>query len=167
MNIEIERKYLINLPDLAFLRTVDGCRVREILQTYLSPLPDEPKTERRLRTITENGEVTYVYTRKSPKGYLSRYEDERDVTREEYEILRRDASTELLKTRYAFPFAGHIMEIDVYPPEFGGDVLDGYAILEVEMNDPDEAVEFPEFLEILREVTDDRRYSNKTLAKPV
>ncbi len=166
-NIEIERKYLIRLPDLAFLRTVDGCRVREILQTYLNPLPDEPKTERRVRTITENGEVTYVYTQKSPKGYLSRYEDERNVTGEEYETLRRDASTELRKTRYAFPFAGHVMEIDVYPSEFGGEILDGHAILEVEMNDPNETVEFPDFLEILREVTDDRRYHNKTIAKKV
>ncbi len=167
MNIEIERKYLILLPDLAFLRTVEGCRVWEILQTYLYPRSDEPETERRVRTLTENGEISYVYTRKSPKGYLSRYEDERNVSREEYKILRRDASVELFKTRYAFPFAGHVMEIDVYPPEFGGELLAGYAILEVEMNAPDEAVDFPDFLEILREVTEDRRYSNKTLAKKV
>ena len=165
MNIETERKYLIRFPDLAYLRTLKDCRVLDIRQTYLDSLPDDPKTERRVRTICENGTVSYVYTKKSPRAYLSRFEDERDVSREEYENLLGDAYAELVKTRYAFPYAGHVMEIDVYPPEIGGEVLEGYAILEVEMDDPDEAVEFPEFLEILREVTDEKKYHNKTLAK--
>ena len=165
MNVETERKYLIKYPDLAYLRTLDGCRVLEMRQTYLDRLPDEPQTERRVRTITENGVTSYVYTKKSPRAYLSRFEDEREVTREEYELLRKDAHSELVKTRYTFPFAGHVMEIDVYPPEIGGEIFEGYAILEVEMSDPDETVEFPDYLEIVREVTDDRRYHNKTLAK--
>lgn len=164
-NIETERKYLIRCPDLAHLRTLPGCRVMDMVQTYLDRRPDAPQTERRVRSITENGVTTYVYTEKSPRAYLSRFENEREVTREEYDCLRREAHSELVKTRYAFPFAGHVMEIDVYPPEIGGEVFEGYAILEVEMNDPDEAVEFPEFLEIVREVTDDKRYHNKTLAK--
>lgn len=164
-HVETERKYLIKHPDTAYLRTLDGCRVMDMVQTYLDRLPDEPQTERRVRTITENGVTVYVYTKKSPRARLSRFEDEREVTREEYDLLRKDAYSELLKTRYAFPFAGHVMEIDVYPPEIGGEVFEGYAILEVEMDDPDETVEFPEFLEIVREVTDDRRYHNKTLAK--
>ena len=165
MNVETERKYLIQFPDLSFLRTVEGCRVLEMRQTYLDRHPDEPETERRVRSIAENGAVTYVYTKKSPRAYLSRFEDEREVSREEYDLLRKDAYSELIKTRYAFPFAGHVMEIDVYPPEIGGEVLDGYAILEVEMADPDEAVEFPDYLEIVREVTDEKPYHNKTLAK--
>ena len=165
MNVETERKYLIKFPDLAYLRTVDGCRVLEMRQTYLDRLPDEPQTEHRVRSITENGVTSYVYTKKSPRAYLSRFEEEREVSREEYDLLRKDAYSELIKTRYAFPFAGHVMEIDVYPPEIGGETFDGYAILEVEMDDPDEAVEFPSFLEIVREVTDDKRYHNKTLAK--
>ena len=165
MNVETERKYLIKYPDLAYLRTLDGCRVLEMRQTYLDRLPDEPQTERRVRTITENGVTSYVYTKKSPRAYLSRFEDEREVTREEYECLRKDAHSELVKTRYAFPFAGHVMEIDVYPPEIGGEIFEGYAILEVEMSDPDETVEFPDYLEIVREVTDDKKYHNKTLAK--
>lgn len=165
MNVETERKYLIRFPDLAYLRTLDGCRVLEMRQTYLERSPAEPQTERRVRTITENGVTSYVYTKKSPRAYLSRFEDEREVPREEYELLMKDAYSELIKTRYAFPFAGHVMEIDVYPPEIGGEAFDGYAILEVEMNDPDEAVEFPEFLEIIREVTDEKKYHNKTLAK--
>ncbi len=167
-NVETERKYLIRFPDLAYLETLDGCRVMAMVQTYLERLQEEPEVERRVRSITfmPNGGTVYIYTEKRPRGYLSRFEDEREVTREEYERLRKeDGYSELVKTRYAFPFAGHVMEIDVYPPEIGGDAMDGYAILEVEMDTPDEKVEFPEFLEILREVTDEKKYHNKTLAK--
>ena len=165
-NIETERKYLIRFPDLAYLRTQDGCREMAMVQTYLER--NDPDVERRIRSITflPDGGTVYIYTEKRPRAYLSRFEDEREVTREEYERLRKeDGYSELVKTRYAFPFAGHTMEIDVYPPDIGGDVMDGYAILEVEMDDPDEAVEFPEFLEIVREVTDEKKYHNKTLAR--
>ena len=162
-HVETERKYLIKYPDTAYLRKIDSCRVMAMVQTYLER--KEPEVERRVRSITEDGVTVYIYTEKRPRAYLSRFEDEREVTREEYDLLRKDAYSELIKTRYAFPFAGHVMEIDVYPPEIGGEVFEGYAILEVEMDDPDETVEFPEFLEILREVTDDKRYHNKTLAK--
>ena len=163
-NVETERKYLIRFPDLAYLRTIDSCRVMAMVQTYLER--KEPEVERRVRSITEDGVTVYIYTEKRPRAYLSRFEDEREVTREEYERLRKeDGYSELVKTRYAFPFAGHTMEIDVYPPEIGGEIFEGYAILEVEMDTPDEAVEFPEFLEILREVTDEKQYHNKTLAK--
>jgi len=163
-NVETERKYLIKFPDLAHLRTMDGCRVLDMVQTYLER--KEPDAERRIRSITENGGTVYIYTEKRPRGYLSRFEDEKEIPREEYERLRKeDGDSELVKTRYAFPFAGHTMEIDVYPPEIGGEVFEGYAILEVEMDDADETVEFPEFLEIVREVTVDKRYYNKTIAK--
>ena len=163
-NVETERKYLIRFPDLAYLRSIAGCREMAMVQTYLER--KEPEVERRVRSITENGGTVYIYTEKRPRAYLSRFEDEREVTREEYERLRKeDGYSELVKTRYAFPFAGHTMEIDIYPPNIGGDVMAGYAILEVEMSDPDETVEFPEFLEILKEVTDEKRYHNKTLAR--
>jgi CYTH domain-containing protein len=135
-----------------------------MVQTYLER--KEPEVERRVRSITEDGVTVYIYTEKRPRAYLSRFEDESEVSQEEYERLRKeDGYSELVKTRYAFPFAGHTMEIDVYPPEIGGEIFKGYAILQVEMDTPDEAVEFPEFLEIVREVTDEKRYHNKTLAK--
>ena len=48
MPLEIERKFLIALPDLAAVFGMPGCRVREIRQTYLEKIPGR-KTERRLR----------------------------------------------------------------------------------------------------------------------
>ena len=36
--IEIERKYLIKMPDEAFLATIEGATVTDITQTYLVPI---------------------------------------------------------------------------------------------------------------------------------
>ncbi len=167
MNIETERKFLIKLPDLNFIKSIDGCIVREIWQTYLRKIPGSPKTERRVRKITENGKMSYVFTLKMPRDRLSRFEEEREISSEEYANFLTEADLEVAKTRYAFPYGGHVMEIDVYPREFGGELFDGYAILEVELSSPDEPIAFPDFLEIVREVTDDRAYHNKTIAHRV
>ncbi len=164
MNIETERKYLIELSDPTVLADIEGCRVLAIRQTYLKRHSYAPKTERRVRSIVEGGAEVYVYTEKSPRAYLSRYEDEREITREEYERLLSEGELWLSKVRYAFPYMGHVMEIDVYPPEIGGTLLEGRAILEVELETADEAIEFPPYLHIVREVTDEKAYHNRTLA---
>ena len=44
-NLEIERKYLIVLPDEEFLKSREGCVVKHITQTYL--LRHENDVERR------------------------------------------------------------------------------------------------------------------------
>jgi CYTH domain-containing protein len=49
-------------------------------------------------------------------------------------------------------------EIDVYP--FWQD----QAVVEIELSQPDTPVEFPDFLELIREVTDDPSYRNRALA---
>ena len=36
--IEIERKYLIKMPDEEFLATIEGATVTDITQTYLVPV---------------------------------------------------------------------------------------------------------------------------------
>ena len=77
------------------------------------------------------------------------------------------AMTRLTKTRYSFPFAGHTVEIDVYPHEIGGDALEGLAVMEIELESPDEAIEFPPFIRVIRELTGTREFSNKALARPV
>lgn len=165
MAIETERKFLIRRPDPAVLAAQPGCRVLSIRQTYLKK-PGKG-LERRLRTIEEDGRVTFVYTRKEKISKLSRIENEREITAAEYRELYADAKTELTKTRYRFPFADHVMEIDVYPYEIGGDALEGYAVLEVELKDENEAFAVPDFLKIEKELTGTRQFSNKTLAQPV
>ena len=166
MAIEIERKFLIRLPDLEAVAALPGCRVRRIVQTYLRKLPGK-KAERRVRRIRENGRVEYVFTKKEKLEGIARLENEWVISREEYEAYLTEAVSRLEKTRYAFPWEGHVMEIDVYPYEIGGDGLVGRAVLEVELGEADEEFAVPDFIEIERELTGTKEFSNKKMAKPV
>lgn len=164
MHIETERKFLIELPEAALLEKLEGVRIRHMVQTYLTYAGN---TERRVRRITENGAVSYIYTEKRPVAgmKISRFEDEREVDEDEYNALMRGCVSELTKTRYAFPYRGHVIEIDVYPYEIGGNALAHKAVLEVELGDVGEAFDLPEFIVVLRELTGTREFSNKALAK--
>ncbi|MBE6595845.1 MAG: hypothetical protein E7644_08615 [Ruminococcaceae bacterium] len=157
--LEIERKFLIRMPDVAALQAQPGCRVRRMVQTYLLALPGET---RRVRRVEEEGRVAYIETRKRRVSALTAEETERELTAEAYAALLEEADPTrraIEKTRYAFPFAGHTVEVDVYP--FWQD----RAVLEVELQGEDEALELPDFLPIIKEVTSDKRYKNVNLAR--
>jgi CYTH domain-containing protein len=68
---------------------------------------------------------------------------------------------DIIKKRYLLPFGGLIFEIDIYP--FWHD----RAIMEVELPKEDTPFEIPPGIEIIREVTGDSRYKNKSLARSV
>ncbi|MBR4896002.1 MAG: hypothetical protein IKZ41_06215, partial [Clostridia bacterium] len=97
-------------------------------------------------------------------GY-SRIENEWVISKEEYEAYLTEAVSRLEKTRYAFPWEGHVMEIDVYPYEIGGDGLVGRAVLEVELGEEGEAFAIPDFIEVERELTGTKEFSNMSMAK--
>ena len=91
----------------------------------------------------------------------TRVEVEREISEDEYEayLLQRDPSRHTIeKTRYAFPYKGHTVEIDIYP--FWTD----RAILETELRSEDEEALLPPFIRLLREVTEDPAYTNAALA---
>jgi len=167
MGTEIERKFLILLPDFD---TIPEKRIQDMIQTYLTPPRNDPGAERRVRKISENGIVRFIYTEKRPipgMAKMVRQEEEWEISADEYRGKLTDAITELTKTRYSFPYAGHTIEIDVYPHEIGGDALDGLAVMEIELSSPDEAIEFPPFIRVIRELTGTREFSNKAMARPV
>ena len=163
MAIEIERKFLIRLP---VLDNVPDCRVRKITQTYLKEIPGK-SVERRVRRIEEDGQVSYVFTKKEKLTKMSRIENEWEISEAEYREYLTEAYSTLDKTRYSFPYENHVMEIDVYPYEIGGEGLRDRAVLEVELEDEKEAFAVPDFIEIERELTGTKEFSNKTLAKRI
>lgn len=57
--LEIERKFLVDLPDL---NKLDIERKIEIKQTYLKRGNND--SQRRVRKITENDRISYTYTEK-------------------------------------------------------------------------------------------------------
>ena len=156
---EIERKYLIAYPDKDALAAMSGVRISRIVQTYLTAAEGVALRVRRV----ENGEgVRYIETAKRRVSDTRAVEEERTLSKEEYEalLLRADKTRQpICKTRYAVPSGNHVVEVDVY------DFWQDRATAEVELASEDEAFELPAWLSVIREVTADARYKNVNLAR--
>ena len=158
---EIEMKYLIAMPDVKLLASMDGCEIWEIEQIYLLA---EPGTTRRVRRVVEAGEERYYRTFKRPVSVLTAQEDESAISREEYEAYCAERNPELnviLKTRYRVPYEGQVLEFDVYP--FWTD----RAVMEIELDSEDQQTIIPEWVMVFKDVTADFRYKNAALAKQI
>ena len=156
--LEIERKYLIQLPDEG---TLDSLALGRdwIEQTYL--LAEEGTTERVRARRSPGGEPVYTHTVKRRRSALTREELEQEISREEYEALlgRADPTLRVIcKTRWRIPYEGHILEVDRFP--FWAD----RAILEVELGSETGGVALPDWGLLIREVTQDERYTNRSMA---
>ena len=156
---EIERKFLIRRPDERELaRLGEGTR---ITQTYLRC---EDGVTERVRMRGREGAWVYTHTVKRRITDIRRVELEREISREEYLRLLERADPErrpIEKTRYCIPYAGQLLEIDLFP------FWDDRAYLEIELKDESQSLSLPPELEIIREVTDDPRYTNSALAKSI
>lgn len=159
--LEIERKFLIEYPDISSLESNPCCRKSEIVQTYLNSGENE---EIRVRMRTENGASTYTKTVKRKISGIKRIELEQRISKEEYivELLDADKSRRpLVKTRYCLPCDGYVFEIDVYP--FWSDK----AVMEIELGSENETPHFPDIIKVIKEVTDDDSYKNSSLAQSI
>ena len=157
--MEIERKFLVEYPDLDWLEQLPNCRKVDIIQTYLLALPGE---EVRVRQRGENGSYIYFKTRKRRVSETARVELEERLTQAEYLKLLMDADPEkrpIRKTRWCLTYENQYFEIDVYP--FWTD----RAIVEIELREENTPIRFPKQLTVIREVTSDERYQNASLAK--
>lgn len=160
--LEIERKYLIRMPDEAQLAAMSGCEIWDIVQTYLMDGADG--STNRVRSICTGGRVQYIHTVKRRLSDLSHEETECEVSREEYEGLLAQANPALhaiKKRRYRIPHEGQLLEIDIY--SFWKD----RATLEIELDGEEQAVILPEWLSIVRELTGERAYKNRFLAEEI
>ena len=156
---EIERKYLIEYPDISWLESLPNCHKVDIIQTYLLSANGD---EVRVRQRGENGSYACYKTVKRSISGLKRVEIEERLTEREYLSLLMEADPALhpiRKTRYCLTWENQYFEIDVYP--FWND----RAILEIELSEEDQAVRFPKQLKVIREVTDDESYRNASLAR--
>lgn len=156
---EIERKFLIEYPDIKLLEKNNNCRKVEIIQTYLKSSKEE---EIRIRQRGENGHYIYYKTIKKKINNLKRIEIERRLTKDEYlDLLMKSDTTkkQIRKTRYCLTFNNQYFEIDIYP------FWDDKAIVEIELSEENTKIIFPEYLKIIKEVTDDDSYKNYNLAQ--
>ena len=161
MHFEIEKKYLIRMPDAARLAAQPGAVKWEIVQTYLTAAPGET---RRIRKVVTDGEARYFRTFKQRVTGMTAREDEGEIDRAAYEAYAREAAPDampIFKTRYRVPFGGHLLEFDLYP------FWRKQAVLEVELEREDEPHAIPDWVEILRDVSDDYAYKNSALARAI
>lgn len=157
--VEIERKYIINMPNLEMIRRQEGHTESEIEQIYLS---SANKETRRIRKRDFKGRIEYTETVKTPIDFMSSAELEREINAEEYELLKTDALPDrcpVCKVRHTFLFGEQLFEIDIYPQ------WKNTAVLETELRNRNCKVDFPPFIKIVREVTGDRSYSNAAMSK--
>ncbi|MBQ8233290.1 MAG: AAA family ATPase [Lachnospiraceae bacterium] len=156
---EIERKFLIEYPDIDWLEKMPNCQRIEIIQTYLKSQDDD---EIRVRQRGMDGHYIYFQTIKRKVSDIKRVEIERRLSKDDYLRLLMDADTtrrQIRKTRYCLTYVNQYFEIDVYP--FWNDK----AIAEIELSDEKAEIIFPEQIKVIKEVTDDEQYKNASLAQ--
>lgn len=153
---EIERKFLVKLPDITKLNVN---KQAAMVQTYLNSI--DKNSQRRVRRIDFGDRVKYTYTEKAFISAIVRKELEYDIDESEYKRLLGQANPEYVpihKKRYRFEYLSQQFELDVYP------FSDELAILELELENEDQDIIFPDYIETVAEVTGDDRYSNASLA---
>ncbi len=157
--IETERKFIIKMPSLEAIAAMPEYTKSEITQIYLdSPAGVTHRT--RMRSFSDRTE--YTETVKIRVSSMSAHEDERQIDEARYLELEKklaNGASPLHKVRHTFKLGGHTYEIDAYP------AWKSTCILEVELESESEELGFPEVIELVREVTGDRRYSNAAMAR--
>ena len=156
--LEIERKFLIRMPDRAVLER-ESERFIDMEQIYLL---SEDGSSRRIRRSICGGEETLYFTEKVFVTHVTRVEREREIGPREWSALLKQADPSrrpIVKRRWCVPYAGHTLEIDVFP------FWDDRAFCEAELASETEPLELPGWIRVVREVTEDPRYTNSALAR--
>lgn len=157
---EIERKFLIEYPDEKFISEAQD--ISDIVQTYL--VPEEKGVTDRVRKRTGNGHSVYTHTRKIRVNDMRRIEYEDEVDEEKYNALLQRADKDrnvILKKRICYYYKEQMFEIDLF--SFWKD----RAVMEIEIDNENAEVEFPPSIKIIKEITEDRRYTNAAMARQI
>ncbi len=158
--IEIERKYLIEMPNIEEISRITPITTIDIVQHYL--IEEEPEVERRIRQRGIDGNYLYYLTEKKKINMVKRLEKGRRISQEEYLhlLMKLDTSLkQIIKKRICFVYERQYFELDIY--EFSKDK----AILEIELTEENKEVKIPEFIHVIKEVTEDKKYKNHELAR--
>lgn len=153
-----KRKYLIAMPDCEALAANYGAAALNMMQTYLTS--GNPNVERRVRQQKNGGEYLYFYTEKRRGEDGSNWVTEKPISEKEYiaYLMESDLSLHSVrKTKYNFVCEDHRMAVDVYP------FSDDKAILFI-YGRQSEYTAIPPEIKILRDVTGDPEYKNRSLA---
>lgn len=158
-HLEIERKFLIEYPDLKLLSEIKTCRKIPITQAYLSS-PKEGNFRIRKRGEGEN--AVYIKTVKIKINDIKRVEIENYISKKEYcnyLSQKENIIGVISKDRYCIVWNSSYYELDVYP--FWNDK----ATLEIELLSETQEYALPDFVSVIREVSLEQEYRNLALAQ--
>jgi len=166
--MEIERKFLVKFPSSwsALAEMFDGIvDVKRISQTYLVPEEGEPaaRVRKTVEGLRGDTHTVFHFNQKKPTGDTGTHEEtEHEISQKQYEKYLHKANPSkcaVEKLRFVFKYHDQVFELDVFRGH-----LRGLAIMEIELKDKDETVELPPFINIIKEVTKDKRFNNFSLA---
>lgn len=155
-NLEYERKYLIEYPNLEALSLYKPFKA-EIEQIYL--LSDIGS--HRIRKRGSDGSYSYFETLKIRISGDKCYEYESIISEEKYEELKAQSDPEkhpINKNRYCFLYKGQYFELDVFP--FWSDK----ALLELEISNDKQETDLPPEITVIKDVSNNKKYKNNYLA---
>lgn len=156
-DIEIEKKYLIEYPNLDLLSKYSPVK-SDIEQVYLV----SPVGSHRIRKRTTNGITLCYETMKIRITDSMCTEIERVISIDEYNELIKNADPKkipIVKSRYCFLYLGQYFELDLFA------FWDNQAFLELEIRNEEQAVTLPPEISVISDVSNDKRYKNNYLAK--
>jgi CYTH domain-containing protein len=164
--LEIERKFLVKLPlsEEAEKALLDY-PPNNITQVYLIGKHAGDVERVRSSSIKCLGATFshFTHTRKTFISSGTNEETEIDVDEKRYkrEVAKHSdpEKNSIVKVRHFVEWKGRLFELDIFEGAHKG-----LAVLEIELKDINEDVELPPFLEIIREVTDEKEFSNFNLA---
>ena len=93
---------------------------------------------------------------------MSCFEDECEIDENTYKSLSleiKKGTSPIYKVRHTFIFNSQLFEVDIYPR------WHDTCILETELSSRDSEIDFPDFVEIVRDVTGVREYSNASMSR--
>lgn len=157
--LEKEDKFLIEALDPASIPV--KWTESLITQDYLvSPKAGE---ERRVRARGDRDSISYYYTVKRKVSSGVRAEEEKMISEREYQALltlRDPEKATVKKRRICFFWREQFFEVDLFE-----EPRPGLALMEAERSDRTPELELPPFVKVLRNVTDDKQYSNAEIAR--
>ena len=147
MNLEIERRFLVNESNLILPKNK-----KRIKQAYLL---SDSKQALRVRMINSDYFLTYKYK----KSGINRYEFEYPISKDDGDkLMTLSENFIIIKDRYYKNIDDHLWEIDVFYGE-----NEGLVIAEIELNDENEKINLPNWIGL--EISTDKKYFNFNLSK--
>lgn len=164
--MEVERRWLVRWRN----GPPKHVEIQNIVQYYLQCLPPSVRRIRQVEAVNATSHYyTYFYTEKGPEvAPHARPESECAISPEAFRewLTSRDLNlAPIRKTRTVIKLNNLKFEIDSFFDEPRLLLLEGCMILEVEDVEMDAVIVFPDCLEVVREVTGLRAFSNFAFAQ--